>query len=141
MERIQARRQLTEGKIQAAITKLKFYAGVPYEQPLMLIEDISTATFPLLPPTIKPGRVRVKVQAGERLAELDEQLAQAGLRLIRSQSRPDIAATARYTQGRAGFDDSRGKFFQKDEVLRSAYLSGCPYLTAIKVQRRSRYRD
>lgn len=118
VERIRARRQLIEGKLQAAISTLKFFSGLSYEEPLKLVEDISTATFPSLPPTIETSiSVGLKNRPEIRLAELDEQLANAGLRLIRSQSKPDISATARYTQGRAGFDDPSGEFFQKDRSL------------------------
>ncbi len=127
VERLRSRRQLTEGKLQAAITKLKFYAGVPYDQPLKLTEDISVATFPLLPTSIETSvAVGLKNRPEIRLAELDEQLASAGLRLIRSQSRPDISATARYTQGRAGYDDPRGEFFQRDRSLTFGISIGLP---------------
>lgn len=127
VERLRSRRQLTEGKLQAAITKLKFYAGVPYEQPLKLTEDISAATFPLLPTSIETSvAVGLKNRPEIRLAELDEQLASAGLRLIRSQSRPDISATARYTQGRALLDDPRGEFFQRDRSLTFGISIGLP---------------
>jgi cobalt-zinc-cadmium efflux system outer membrane protein len=127
VERLRSRRQLTEGKLQAAVTRLKYYAGVPYDQPLRLREEISTATFPLLPPTIETGiAVGIRNRPEIRLAELDEQLANAGLRLIRAQSRPDVAATARYAQGRAGFDDPRGEFFQKDRSLTFGISIGLP---------------
>ncbi len=127
VERLRSRRQLTEGKLQAAITKLKFYAGLPYEQTLKLTEDISVATFPLLPTSIETSvAVGLKNRPEIRLAELDEQLASAGLRLIRSQSRPDISATARYTQGRAGLDDPRGEFFQRDRSLTFGISIGLP---------------
>lgn len=127
VERIRSRRQLTEGKLQAALSKLKFYAVLSYEEPLKLVEDISVATVPLLPPTIETSiSVGLKNRPEIRLAELDEQLANAGLRLIRSQSRPDISATARYTQGRAGFDDPRGEFFQKDRSLTFGISIGLP---------------
>lgn len=127
VDRIRSRRQLTEGKLQAAISKLKFYANVPYEQPLKLVEDISIAAFPSLPSTIETSiTVGLKNRPEIRLAELDEQLAAAGLRLIRSQSRPDISATAKYTHGRAGFDDPRGEFFQRDQSLTLGISIGLP---------------
>ncbi len=127
VERIRSRRQLTEGKLQAAISKLKFYAGIPYEQPLKLVEDISTATFPLLPPTIETSvEVGLRNRPEIRLAQLDELLASAGLRLIRSQSKPDISATARYSQNHSVFDDPRGEFFQKDRSLTFGISIGLP---------------
>ena len=127
IERLRARRQLVEGKLKASISKLKFYAGIPYEQPLKLREEITTATFPQLPLTIETGiSVALRTRPEIRLAALEEELASAGLRLIRSQSKPDLTAFARYTQGRAGFDDPRGEFFQRDRSLTFGLAIGLP---------------
>ncbi len=127
VERLRARRQLVEGKLQAAVSKLKFYAGIPFEEPLKLREEISKASLPLLPSTIETSiAVGLKSRPEIRLAELDEQLATAGLRLIRSQSKPDVTAYTRYTQGRAGFDDPRGEFFQRDRSLTFGVAIGLP---------------
>lgn len=127
IERLRARRQLVEGKLQAAISKLKFFAGIPYEQPLKLRENITTATFPQLPLTIETGvSVALRTRPEIRLATLEEELASAGLRLIRSQSKPDFTAFTRYTQGRAGFDDPRGEFFQRDRSLTFGLAIGLP---------------
>lgn len=127
VERLRSRRQLVEGRLQAAVTKLKFYAGTPYEAPLKLREEIATAALPALPATIETSiDVGLKNRPEIRLAILEEQLATAGLRLVRAQSRPDITATARYTQGRAGFDDPRGEFFQRDRSLTFGISIGLP---------------
>jgi len=127
VERLRARREIVEGKIQAALTKLKFYAGVPLEEPLKLREEISVATVPLLPATLETS---VSLGLGKRpeirLAELEEQLAIAGLRLIRSQGKPDLAAYTRYARGRAGYDDPRGPFFQNDRSLTFGVSIGLP---------------
>ena len=115
VERLRARRELGEGKIQAAISKLKFYAGVPYEESLKLREDISSATVPLLPATLETSiAVGLKSRPEIRLAELDEQLANAGLRLIRSQSKPSITPFTRYTQGSSTIDLPVGPFPQQN---------------------------
>jgi cobalt-zinc-cadmium efflux system outer membrane protein len=127
VERLRSRRQIAEGRLQAAITKLKFYAGIPFEEALKLREEISTASVPLLPSTIETSiSVGLRNRPEIRLAELDEQLATAGLRLIRSQSKPDVTAYTRYTQGRAGFDDPRGEFFQRDRSLTFGVAIGLP---------------
>jgi outer membrane protein, heavy metal efflux system len=127
VERLRSRRQLADGKLQASMAKLKFYAGVPYEEALKLREEISTASIPLLPTTIETGiSVGLRNRPEIRLAELDEQLASAGLRLIRAQSKPDVTAYTRYTQGRAGFDDPRGEFFQRDRSLSFGVAIGLP---------------
>lgn len=127
VERLRARRSLAEGKLQAAISKLKLYAGLSYQEPLRLREEITTAQLPQLPPTIETGvTVALRTRPEIRVAELEEELATAGLRLTRAQSRPDFTAFTRYTQGRAGFDDPRGEFFQRDKSLTFGVAIGLP---------------
>ncbi len=114
VERLRARREIGEGKLQAAISKLKFYAGIPYDEPLKLREDISSATVPLLPVTLQTSlAVGLKSRPEIRLAELDEQLANAGLRLIRSQSKATFTPFTRYTDGRSTIDLPTGPFPQQ----------------------------
>jgi cobalt-zinc-cadmium efflux system outer membrane protein len=127
VERLRARRQLAEGKLQAAVSRLKFYAGIPFEEPLKLREEISTASISLLPSTIETSiTVGLKNRPEIRLAELDEQLATAGLRLIRSQSKPDVTAYTRYAQGRSGVDLPFGNFPQRDKSLIFGVAIGLP---------------
>ncbi len=114
VERLRARRELGTGKLQSAISKLKFYAGVPYEESLKLREEIASATVPLLPATLETSiAVGIKNRPEIRLAELEEQLAGAGLRLIRSQSKPSITPFTRYTEGRSTIDLPIGTFPQQ----------------------------
>lgn len=128
VERIRARRQLVEGKLQAAISRLKFFAGVPFEETLQLREEISTASLPSLPGTIETSiTLGLRNRPEIRLAELDEQLASAGLRLIRAQSRPDVTAFTRYKQGRSAIDLPTGTFPQdRDRSLTFGVAIGLP---------------
>lgn len=128
VERLRARRQLVEGKLQTAITKLKFYAGVPSEQPMRLREEITTASMPRLPATLETSiTVGLKNRPEIRLAELDEQLASAGLRLIQAQSRADVTAYTRYRQGRSTIDLPTGEFPQnQDRSLTFGVAIGLP---------------
>jgi cobalt-zinc-cadmium efflux system outer membrane protein len=127
VERLRARRSLVEGKLQAAISRLKFYAGVGYQEPLKLREDLAVASFPNLPATIETAFTVALANRPEiRLAELEQDLATAGLRLIRSQSKPDVTAYTRFTQKRNGFDDPRGEFFQRDRSLTFGVAVGLP---------------
>ena len=113
IERLRVHRHLIEGKLQAAITKLKFYADVPYDQPLRLREEVSAATFPLLPATAETSfTVAIKNRPEIRITELEEQLAAAGLRLIRSESKPALSGFSRYTQGRSSIDLPGGQYPQ-----------------------------
>lgn len=127
VERLRSRRQLAEGKLQASLSKLKFYAGVSFDEPLKLREEITTATFLQLPPSIETGiAVALKNRPEIRLAELEEQLASAGLRLVRAQSKPDVTAYTRYTQGRSVIDLPAGAFPQRDRALTFGLSIGLP---------------
>lgn len=127
VERLRARRQLAEGKLQAAISKLKFYAGVPFDEPLKLREDIATARFTNVPTTLETGITVALANRPEiRVAELEEQLASAGLRLVRAQAKPDITAYTRYTQGRSVVDLPTGAFPQRDRGLTFGVAIGIP---------------
>ena len=127
VERLRAKRELADGRIQTAITRLKFYAGVSYDQPLKLREQLTVAQIPQLPITSETGiTVALRSRPELRVAELEEQLASAGLRLIRSQSKPDVTAYTRYAQGRSSYDDPRGPFSQSDRSLTFGVSIGLP---------------
>jgi len=73
---------------------------MPFEEPLRLREQISTAVMPQVPSTIETAiEVALRTRPDIRIAQIEEELAAAGLRLIRAQSKPDVAVTTRYTQG------------------------------------------
>lgn len=128
VERLRAQRQLVEGKLQAAVTKLKFYAGLAYDSPLDLREEIATASLPVLPATLATSiDVGLKNRPEIRLALLEEQLANAGLQLIRAQSRPDVTAYTRFKQGRSTIDLPTGPFPQdRDRSLTFGVAIGLP---------------
>ena len=128
IERLRVHRQLVESKLEAAITKLKYFANVPYDQPLKLAEDVSTATLPNLPPSIEIGfAVGVKNRPEIRLAELEEQLFSAGLRLIRSEGKTSFSAFSRFTTGRSTIDLPIGVFPQdRDRSLTFGVSIGLP---------------
>ncbi len=116
VERLRARRQLIEGKLQAAISRLRFFAVIPADQSLKLKDEIATASIPLLPPSLETSiSVGLANRPEIRLAELNEQLASAGLRLIQSQSKPEVTAYTRYTQGRSTIDLPTGAFPQRSD--------------------------
>ena len=127
VERLRARRQLAEGRLQASISKLKFYANVPFEESLKLREDITSARFPNVPTTMETGiSVALRSRPEIRLAELEENLASAGLRLVRAQSRPDLTAYTRYTRDRSVIDDPRGAFAERGGSLTFGVVIGLP---------------
>jgi cobalt-zinc-cadmium efflux system outer membrane protein len=128
VERLRARRQLVEGRMQTAMSRLKFFAGVSVEETLRLREEISTATLPQLPPSVETGIVvALRTRPEIRVAELEEQVASAGLRLVRAQTRPDITGYTRYTQGRSSIDLPTGAFpQQRDRSLTFGVAIGLP---------------
>lgn len=100
VERLRSSRALAEGKLEAALTGLKLLVGMSFEVPLRLREQISAVTLPQVPNTIETAvEAALKNRPDIRIAQIEEELAAAGLRLIRAQSRPDVAVTTRYTQG------------------------------------------
>jgi cobalt-zinc-cadmium efflux system outer membrane protein len=118
VERLRARRSIAEGKLQAAVSRLKFYSGMNESEILRLSENLATAQLPDLPPTADAAIVSALQRRPEiRVAVLEEELAGAGLRLVRAQARPDVAAYTRYSQGKSQYEDPRGPFQQRDRNL------------------------
>lgn len=127
VERLRARRELVEGRLQSAFTQLKLLAGIPFEDPLLLREQINNAILPPLPATREASvDVALRSRPDVLLAQLEEQVATAGLRLVRAQSRPDLTAYTRYTQGRSVVDTSVGPFPQRDRSLTFGVAIGIP---------------
>lgn len=100
VERLRAGRALSEGKLDAALTKLKLLSATPFEESLRLREQIDTTVLPQIPPTIETAiEVALRSRPDIRMARIEEELAMAGLRLIRATSKPDVAVTTRYSRG------------------------------------------
>ncbi|MBK7935096.1 MAG: TolC family protein [Acidobacteria bacterium] len=128
VERLRVQRQLVEGRLQTAITKLKYFAGVSYEQPLRLREELPTATFPSLPPSTEVAiAVGLKSRPEIRVAELEEQLGNAGLRLIRAEAKPEFSAFTKFSLSRSTIDLPTGSFPQdRDRNLLFGITIGLP---------------
>jgi len=52
LERLRSRRALVEGKLQAALLRLKSFAGVPIAEPLVLGEEMAVTGLPGIPATL-----------------------------------------------------------------------------------------
>ncbi|MBC7797780.1 MAG: TolC family protein [Pyrinomonadaceae bacterium] len=106
VERLRAQRELAAGKLASALTQLTFLAGLDFNQPLRLREQITNAVLPQVPATRETAfEVALRTRPDVQLAQIEEQVATAGLRLVRAGSRPDLTVFSRYTQGRLGFDN------------------------------------
>lgn len=127
VERLRSRRQLAEGRLQSAYTQLKLFAGIPFEDSLRLREQINTALLPTLPATPDAAvDIALRTRPDVSLTRIEEQVATAGLRLVRAQSRPDLTAYTRYSQGRSLVDTSIGSFPQRDRSLTFGVAVGIP---------------
>ncbi len=127
VERLRSRRILTEGRLQVAISKLKFYAGIDYKEPLKLREEIDSAELPITPTSIETAiDVALKNRPEIQLGELEKQLAVSGLRLIRSNSKPDITAFTRYSDGKSIINSPRGAFSDSGKLLTFGVSIGLP---------------
>jgi outer membrane protein, heavy metal efflux system len=127
VERLRSKRELAIGRLQASITKLKFYAGIPYNESLKLRETIVNAQLPQFPATLETSfAVALKNRPEIRLTELEESLANAGLRLIRSQSKPELSAFSRYSQNSAVVNSPRGPFIDSGKSLTFGISIGLP---------------
>jgi outer membrane protein, heavy metal efflux system len=127
VDRLRARRHLAEGRLQNAISKLRLSAAMPSNEPLRLRESFATAALPSLPPSLDSAiDVAIRTRPETRVAELEGQLASAGLRLVRSQSKPDLTAYSRYSQGRSIVDLPTGSFPQSERSLTFGVAIGLP---------------
>lgn len=127
VERLRSRRELAEGRLQSSLTQLKMLAGLPFEEPLRLREQIGSAILPTLPTTPDAAvEIGLRTRPDVLLARIEEQVSTAGLRLIRAGSRPDLTAYTRYSQGRSVIDTSIGNFPQRDRSLTFGVAIGIP---------------
>ncbi len=127
IERLRSRRQLAEGRLESAIINLKTLAGIPFEDALLLREQLNTAVLPALPPTRELSiETALKIRPDILLIQIEEQVATAGLRLIRTAARPDLTAYARYTQGRLGFENVEGRYQSRNSALTFGVAVGLP---------------
>lgn len=119
VERLRSRRTLVEGRLQSALIRLKGLAGIPLQEPLRLREDISTASLREPPASLEASvEIALRTRPDLRLARLNEEVANAGLRLVRAQGTPGLTAFTRYTLSRSAFDDTPvGVLNDRDRLL------------------------
>jgi cobalt-zinc-cadmium efflux system outer membrane protein len=119
VDRLRARRALVEGRLQAALLRLKSLAGIPPIETLRLREDLTTPVLPEPPASLDAAlEIALRTRPDLRLARLTEEVAQAGLRLARAQATPDVTAFSRYTVNRSVFDQTPvGALRDRDKLL------------------------
>lgn len=126
VERLRSRRQLAEGRLESSITQLKLLSGIPFEDSLKLREQLTTAVMPSLPQTRESAvEVALRTRPDVRLTQIEEQVATAGLRLVRAQSKPDVTLYTRYSFGRSNYE-APVPFSQRDRDLAFGVAIGLP---------------
>jgi outer membrane protein, heavy metal efflux system len=130
VDRLKARRALVEGRLQAAMLRLKTLAGIPASEPLRLGEDLVAPGVPEPPFSVEAAvDIALRTRPDLRLARLTEEAAQAGLRLARAQATPDVTAFSKYTVNRSIFDSTPvGVLRDRDKLLSFGVSISIPVL-------------
>lgn len=128
VDRLRSRRALVEGRLQVALLKLKISVGIQASEPLRLREEIRTPQLPAPPGSMEAAiDIALRTRPDLRLARLTEEAAQAGLRLARAQSAPDLTASVRYTMNRSTLDATPvGPIGDRDRLLTFGVSVGIP---------------
>lgn len=128
VDRLRSRRALVEGRLQAALLKLKSLAGIPSAEQLRLREDLATPVLPAPPTSLDAAiEIALRTRPDLRLARLTEEVAQAGLRLARAEGVPDVTPFTKYTSSRSVFDDTpAGAFVDRGSSLSFGVSIGIP---------------
>ncbi len=128
VERLRSRRALVEGRLQASLLKLKSLTGVPANEPVRLREDIASPGLAPPPTSLEAATdIALRSRPDLKLARLNVEVAQAGLRLARSYAVPDATAFTKYSQGRSVFDDTPvGVLTDRDKLVTFGVSVGIP---------------
>ncbi len=101
IDRLLSHRALVEGRLQAALLRLKTLAGIPLEETLQIREELAQTALPVLTITLNEAvETALRTRPDLRLARLMEEAARAGLRLAEAQAGPSVTINARYTLDR-----------------------------------------
>ena len=128
VERLRSRRSLVEGRLQASLFRLKSLTGVPANELVRLREDIASPGLAPPPASLEAAtEIALRSRPDLKLARLNVEVAQAGLRLARSYGVPDVTPFTRYSQGRSVFDDTPvGVLTDRDKLLTFGVSVGIP---------------
>jgi cobalt-zinc-cadmium efflux system outer membrane protein len=128
VDRLRSRRALVEGRLTTALLKLKALAGISGAEPLRLREDLTTIRQPAFPQSVDAAiAIALRSRPDLRLARLNEEVAEAGLKLARASASPDLTAFTRYSISRSAFEDTPiGVLRDRDKTLTFGVLVGIP---------------
>lgn len=128
VDRLRSRRALVEGRLQASLLRLRSITGIQPAEVLRLREDISNPSLPLPVTSVESAiEVALRTRPDLRFARLNEEVAQAGLRLARAYGVPDVTPFTKYSYGRSVLDDTPvGVLRDRDKLLTSGVSVGIP---------------
>lgn len=137
LDRLRSRRALVEGRLQAALLKLKALAGIPLTEPLKVREELAQPIFHDPPATTEAAiEIALRTRPDLRMARLMEEAAQAGFKLAKAQAVPDIIVSARYGTSQNSFDDTPiGFLTDRDKLFSVAFPFHCHFSIAIRARR------
>ncbi len=128
VDRLRSRRSLIEGRLKAALLRLKNLAGIPSAESLRLREELFSPVLPAPPASLESAiDIALRHRPDLKLARLNEEVAHAGLSLARANSRPDITAFSRYTLSRSTYEDTPvGVRNERDRLITFGVSIGIP---------------
>ena len=128
VDRLRSRRAMVEGRLTTALLKLKALAGISDAEPLRLREDLATTRRPPVPQSVDAAiAIALRSRPDLRLARLNEEVAEAGLKLARASASPDLTAFTRYSVSRSAFEDTPvGVLRDRDKTLIFGVSVGIP---------------
>ncbi len=128
VDRLRSRRALVEGRLKAALLRLKSLVGIPAAEPLRLRENLVTPNLPAPPATSEAAiEIALRHRPDLKLARLNEEAAEAGLNLVRANGAPDMTAFSRYTVNHSNYEDTPvGIRNERDRLLTFGVSIGLP---------------
>ncbi len=119
VDRLRARRELVEGRLQASATRLKQLVGMAPEEQLQLREVLMSPLLPDPPASLDAAvDFALRTRPDLRFARLSEEVARAGYHLAQAQAAPQVTAFAKYSNVLATFDDTPvGRLTDNDRLL------------------------
>lgn len=128
VDRLRSRQALIEGRLKAALLKLKVMSGLSADDSLRLREELDTPRLPAPPSSVTAAiDIALRTRPDLRLARLTEEVAQAGLRLAQAEGFPEVTPFMKYTVGRAVFDETPvGVLTDRDKLLSFGVSIGIP---------------
>lgn len=119
LDRLRSRRALIEGRLQAALLKLKLLAGIPLTEALQVREELAQPILREPPATLEAAvEIALRTRSDLRLARVTEEAAQAGLKLAQAQGVPDIIVSARFGTNQSTFDSTPiGSLTDRDRLF------------------------